>query len=190
MRINLITLAVLSALAAGSAGGAQAQLVVEETIADVDWAAAAEDAGDEGAAAVPQQSQTLRAAASGGESIDLRLPLLLPTSLVELGRAGEMDRPLTLYADENFYTAQAEDEGRFFLIQGSIVVFASEGAPALEEAASEIVVTETETGVEATFSRYNVAYSILIECEDLFDDPACAGPEFVTQLAEEMAFAP
>lgn len=169
-------------------GAATAQTVVEPTIADVDWGAAERDAGEEGASARPQESDTLAAAADAGESPNLRLPLLLPTSLTEQARAGEIDDGPRLFTDENFYTAVATDEGRTYMIQGTIVVFAVDDAP-VDEEAGPISVQRTETGVEATFDRYNVAYSITIECEDLFRDPVCADFETVLRLAEEMAFA-
>ncbi len=185
-----------AALSLGLFAGAPAhaqQSAPRPVIGSVDWEAADADAralGIEGAR--PAQSPTVTAAVGGrANASGLRVPLLLPTSLIEAGRLGQLDEPLRLVAETFSYTAEAKAAPRSYLVQGTRYIFEVDEVEFDATApVGEVYVERLEYGIEASFERYGVLYSVTIFCADPVGDEECAEEDTVRRLASEMALVP
>lgn len=160
------------------------------TIAPVDWEAADDDARAKGLdGARPEQSEAAVAATGGAANAgSLEVPLLFPTSLVEAGKLGQLDSPLNVIAEQYAYSAEAKAAPRSYVVQGTRFVFEVESINFEQDALGpeDVDVETMEYGVEATFERYGVYYSVAIFCADPVGDAQCADEETVRRLASEM----
>ncbi len=119
----------------------------------------------------------------------LEIPLLMPKSLLAANRRNQLDEPLTLDSDENYYSSEAKLAPRSYLVSGTRVVFEIKGGVKPEPTVSEISVELAEWGVEATFERYGAMYSISIYCARPQEDPECTDEARVRELADDMVLA-
>lgn len=163
-------------------------------IGGVDWGRAEQDAEAAGLESSRALESTMIDDVTAGraDADDLLLPLLFPSSLIEAERLGQLDEPLLVNADRFAYSAEARAAPRSYLVQGSRFIFVVDEidyeAPA--PTAEDIFVEQLIDGVEASFERYGVLYSVAIFCADPIGDPQCVSDETVRRLAAEMALMP
>lgn len=156
---------------------------------EVDWGEAERDGASTGRSARPQETETVDAVTGGdAAAVELEMPLLMPTSLIEAGRAGQLDQPLKLISEKLYYSAEAKAAPRSYLIQGTRYVF---DVDEVDEVGAEIDPTQAsienlEYGIEATFQKYGVVYSVSIFCADPNNDPQCSEEDTVRRLVSEM----
>lgn len=124
--------------------------------------------------------------------IATEVPILTP-STTAVGFEGQPEAQL--YAHRDFYTLVIEGEGLI------IEVFCTRLAHAQAEDAitarhlrgagpEGYRTTRTRSGRELTFNRYNVAYSITLECVYPNHDPRCVQPEYGEQLMRSLQLMP
>lgn len=184
----------LGAVCAAQAQQENAAPTLRPAIAAVNWEEADQDAQALGITdARPASSRTIVAATGGRATAEgLWMPLLLPQSLIDAGRLGQLDEPLRLNAATFNYTAEAKAAPRSYLVQGTRYIFEIDDVTFEEEptAIGDIFVERLEYGIEASFERYGVMYSITIFCADPAGDEECAEEAMVRRLASEMALIP
>ncbi|MCI4663701.1 MAG: hypothetical protein MRY74_03165 [Neomegalonema sp.] len=165
------------------------QPIPKPKIGAVDWEAAKRDGAKIGRKADPKESEFAGAVTRGdAKSFKLEMPLLLPTSLVAAGKEGQLDQPLNITAEKYQYSAGAKAAPRSYLIQGTRFIFEVASIPDDEKPLEpgDIAVEKLEYGIEASFPRYGVMYSIAIFCDDPVGDAHCAKEDEVRRLAAEM----
>lgn len=163
------------------------------TLAPIDWPTVQRDAAAAGVEGVrPGGGGLVSFEGSGRASADnLQIPVLLPRSLIDAGRLNQLDAPLELLARTNDYSAEARAAPRSYLIQGTRVIFEIDGeAPPPQNDPGPVNIEQTAYGIEASFARYGVMYSITIHCALPSADPQCNNDARIRELAAEMTFVP
>lgn len=173
----------------------------------IDWLAAQEDlsaqlqrrtqAGRLTTAASPVQTAPLALPRNAGLA-DLarpRLPMLLPETSDAYTRQDMAERGLLVFPREHVYSATYHHDGMMFEVSGSRLVAATIEDPrvarvwrALREP-DGLTLTETETGLAASFTRYGAAYEIQLHCVDPDSDPRCRDPETIRNVARRLVIA-
>ena len=123
-------------------------------------------------------------AANQAEMAKIAIPVMLPSD-------PDLAANLRIFANGPFYNASSRSSGLSFVITGSGRAFAlaPRTARALPQAslvsripADGIVIEQTESGIDAGFSRFGVSYSVALECAKGHDDPRCGDPAYVRAI--------
>ena len=123
-------------------------------------------------------------AANQGAIDRVSIPVLLP---------GDPDLAggLRFFPNGQFYTVSSSSNGMSFVLTGAGAAYPL--APGTVRALPKgdlrtrlspdgITVEQGEGGLDASFSRFGVAYSISLECADTLGDPRCNDPAYVRQV--------
>lgn len=188
-----LTAAFSAALLSAADDGARAQDAVPPgENSEIDWEQVRRDAEAQGLdTGDPREGLGFTSFEGvGGDASELRIPVLLPSSLIEAGRLNQLDEPLQLTASVNTYSAEAVDAPRSYLITGTRIVFDGVAPAEGQQTSGELFVEISVYGVEASFERYGAVYSITIFCADPRTDPECTEEDTARRLASEMILAP
>lgn len=126
-----------------------------------------------------------------GQWIETEVPILTPT-YEALGFQSQPD--VLLYPRGDFYTLVVQSEDLV------VEVFCTRLAHSRPDSRTERYLrgagpegyrtTLTRSGRELFFNRYNVAYSITLECYDPERDPRCAAPDYGERLMQSLQILP
>ncbi|WP_439637714.1 hypothetical protein [Oceanicaulis sp.] len=127
-----------------------------------------------------------------GQSIETEVPILTPGTTV-LGFESQAE--VLLFARGDFYTLVIQGEGVIIEVFGTRLAHAqvedARTARFLRGSGPEgYRTTRTRSGRELTFNRYNVAYSIMIECDAPEQDVRCVEPEYGERLMQSLQVMP
>lgn len=123
---------------------------------------------------------------------DTRVPILTPnTAALGFERQAEV----LLFARGDFYTLTIQGEGLIIEVFGTRLAHAqvedARTARFLRGVGPEgYRTTRTRSGRELTFNRYNVAYSITLECDAPEQDARCVEPEYGEGLMQSLQIMP
>ena len=127
-----------------------------------------------------------------GQPIETEVPILTPGTEV-LGFERQADA--LLFARGDFYTLVIQGEGVIIEVFGTRLAHAqvedARTARFLRGSGPEgYRTTRTRSGRELTFNRYNVAYSITLECDAPEQDVRCVEPEYGERLMQSLQVMP
>ena len=124
-----------------------------------------------------------------------RVPVLAPITAETIG-------PMKIACRKNSFTAFGElPDGAYFEMIGTRMRVVGGGPrtramrarsregtmPRLAALKAPYEISHHEQGVDLSFSRFNIAYQISVLCDDVVKDKRCAGDEYVTSLADNVA---
>jgi hypothetical protein len=111
----------------------------------------------------------------------LAIPMLLPSE-------PDLAAGLRLFPNGAFYSLSSSANGMSFMMTGAGRAFplspgAAKGLPqgqlSSRVPADGIVIEQTEAGIDASFTRFGVAYSIALECAQNHNDTRCKDDTYV-----------
>lgn len=144
----------------------------------IDWAAARQ-------AASQADSDAIAFPVNRDRSVldTVRVPVLLPALQGVRARAGG-EHGVLFFARGRLYAASF----RIDIIELEITGMSEAGfsRPGTGGAPN---ITRTETGQEASFTRFGAGYSVAVRCSDHAADPRCTDPEFLNGVIGSLSMA-
>ncbi len=122
---------------------------------------------------------------------ECRVPILLPY-------LRRLRQNVSLYPKKDFYTAFISTDTHTIEIIGTRISRDLPDDSAMARtmrsqlagrSADDILVTKTDYGADASFTRFGVAYTISVICSGGSDQADCASEAYVREIAENLAFA-
>jgi len=122
----------------------------------------------------------------------VQLPVLLPSD-------PDLHEGLRFFPNRELYVLSSKSTNLAFTLSGSARAFhlpegmaktlSPQGGLKSRIPADGILIEQTESGIDASFTRYGVPYSISVECAGGAKDPRCADGAYIRGLIARMAVA-
>jgi hypothetical protein len=179
---GLACLSLAASIHGGKGAAAAAAAAAPPAAATIDWPAARRQARLDADGAGARYAGML--AGVRRKMSTIAIPVLLPAE-------AELASDLELFPNGAFYSASCSYEGMSVLVTGSGRAFAVSPRAAREAGGlpspspDGVSVTPTESGLEASFSRFGASYSVALDCRRP-GDRRCAAPGYLRGLVSRM----